>query len=203
MLKLANYAFKVFRLTTFILFAVALFAQSDRGTITGTVTDAAGALVPNASVVAVNPETGVQFRTTTTNTGNYTIPSVPSGGYTVSVEVTGFRKFQQNGVRVQVAQSVRVDVSLQVGSTSDSVVVTAEAPLLKSESAEQSMTISGDQINALPLNFALGAGAVRNPLSFVQLAPGASINGWNDIRVNGAPSNTFRIIFEGQDTTSA
>ena len=105
MLKLANYAFKVFRLTTFILFAVALFAQSDRGTITGTVTDAAGALVPNASVVAVNPETGVQFRTTTTNTGNYTIPSVPSGGYTVSVEVTGFRKFQQNGVRVQVAQS--------------------------------------------------------------------------------------------------
>ena len=86
---------------------------------------------------------------------------------------------------------------------SESVQVTADAPLLKTETAEQSTTISGDRINALPLNFAIGAGAVRNPLTFVQLSPGASIGGWNDIRVNGAPGNTFRIIFEGQDTTSA
>jgi hypothetical protein len=54
----------------------------------------------------------------------------------------------------------------------------------------------------LPLNFPIGAGAVRNPLSFVQLSPGASISGWNTIRVNGAPSGTFQIIFEGQDSTS-
>ena len=186
-----------------LVLAVSLFSQSDRGTITGTVSDAAGALIPSAAVIAINPETGVQFRTETTTTGNYTIPSVPAGSYDLSIEHAGFRKFQQTGLRVQVAQSARVDVVLQVGSTTDSVTVTADAPLLKSESAEQSMTISGDRINALPLNFALGAGAVRNPLSFVQLAPGASINGWNDIRVNGAPSNTFRIIFEGQDTTSA
>lgn len=191
------------RVLAFLVLSLAIYGQSDRGTITGTVTDAAAALVPSASVVATNPETGVQFRTETTSTGNYTIPSVPAGSYDVTIEHAGFRKFQQNGVRVQVAQSIRVDVALQVGSTADSIVVTDFTPLLKSESAEQSTTISGDRINALPLNFALGAGAVRNPLSFVQLAPGASINGWNDIRVNGAPSNTFRIIFEGQDTTSA
>src|SRR2546425_983832 len=150
-----------------LLLAATLFGQSDRGTITGTVSDAASALVPGAIVTAVNPETGVQFRTETTSTGNYAIPSVPAGSYDVSVEHAGFRKFLQTGVRVQVAQSARVDIALQIGSTSESVTVSADAPLLKSENAEQSTTISGDRINALPLNFALGAGAVRNPLSFV------------------------------------
>lgn len=191
------------RLFGAVALAAALYGQSDRGTITGTVSDPAGALVPAATVIAANPATGLQFRTATTTTGNYTIPSVPVGTYDLTIEHAGFRKSQQTGLRVQVAQTVRLDIVLQVGSTTESISVTAAGPLLKTESAEQSTTISGDRINALPLNFALGAGAVRNPLSFVQLAPGASINGWNDIRVNGAPSNTFRIIFEGQDTTSA
>ena len=191
------------RLFATIALSASLYGQSDRGTITGTVSDPAGALVPAATVIAINPETGLQFRTATTTTGNYTIPSVPVGTYDLTIEHAGFRKSQQTGLRVQVAQTVRLDIVLQVGSTTESISVTAAGPLLKTESAEQSTTITGDRINALPLNFALGAGAIRNPLSFVQLAPGASINGWNDIRVNGAPSNTFRIIFEGQDTTSA
>jgi hypothetical protein len=82
------------------------------------------------------------------------------------------------------------------------LTVTAEAPLLKTEDAEQSETFSGDRLNSLPINFGIGGGAIRNPLGFVELAPGASINGWNDIKVNGAPNNSFRIIFEGQDSTS-
>jgi len=186
-----------------ILLPLCLFAQSDRGLITGTITDPAGAVVPGAPVVATNTETGIQFRTVTTSTGNYTIPSMPAGNYDLTVEVSGFKKFQQQGIRVQVAQTARIDIGLQVGATTESVTVTADAPLLKSESAEQSTTMSGERINALPLNFAIGQGAVRNPLSFVQLSPGSSISGWNDIRVNGAPGNTFRIIFEGQDGTSA
>ncbi|MGH9632713.1 MAG: carboxypeptidase regulatory-like domain-containing protein, partial [Bryobacteraceae bacterium] len=195
---------KLFRiLPALLLSALCAFSQSDRGQITGTVSDPAGALIPEATVFAVNPETGVEFRTQTTSTGNYTIPQVPAGVYDLTVEQPGFRKYQQTGIRVQVAQSARIDVIMQIGSTAEAVTVTADAPLLKSESAEQSTTISGEQINALPLNFATGAGAVRNPLMFVQLSPGASIGGWNDIRVNGAPGNTFRIIFEGQDTTSA
>ncbi len=180
-----------------------LHAQSDRATLTGTVSDQTGALVPAAPIVVTNTGTGVQFRTQTTETGNYTIPSLPVGTYDLVVEMQGFRRYQQTGIRVQVAVTARIDVILQVGSTAEEITVVADAPLLKSESAEQSTTISGDRINALPLNFAIGQGAVRNPLSFVQLSPGASISGWNDIRVNGAPGNTFRIIFEGQDTTSA
>jgi hypothetical protein len=180
----------------------ALFAQSDRGNITGTISDPADAVVAAASVLATNSETGAQFRTVSTSTGNYSISSLPSGTYALSVEVAGFKKFTQQGINVQVAQTARVDVRLAVGSTSDSITVSADANLLKTEDAAQSNTLTGDRINALPLNFAIGAGAIRNPLGFVTLAPGSSINGWNDIKVNGAPNNTFRIIFEGQDTTS-
>lgn len=185
-----------------LFFCLSLLAQSDRGTITGTVSDTSGSLIPNVAVTAVNPETGTEFKTQTTDTGNYTIPSVPAGVYNISVEIAGFRRYEQQGVRVQVAQVSRVDVAMQVGTTTESIVVTADAPLLRTENAALSTTVGREQLNELPLNFAIGAGAVRNPLSFVQLAPGASISGWNTIRVNGAPSGTFKIIFEGQDSSS-
>ena len=185
-----------------ILCASAALAQSDRGTITGTVADPGGAVIANATVIAINPATGGQFKTQTTDTGNFTIASVPAGVYNLTVEIAGFRKFEQLGLRIQVSQTARVDVSMQIGSVTDSVTVTEDVALLKTENATQSATVGREQLNQLPLNFAIGAGAVRNPLSFLQLAPGASISGWNTIRVNGAPSGTFKIIFEGQDSSS-
>ena len=138
--------------------------------------DSSGSLIPGATVTAINPANGAELKVQTTDTGNYTISSVPAGLYNLVVEVNGFRRYEQQGIRVQVAQTARVDVSMQVGSTAESVTVTADAPLLKTENAEQART-SGERINALPMNFALGAGAVRNPLGFVQLSPGASIAG--------------------------
>ncbi len=190
------------RLLVFLTVAACAFAQSDRGTITGTVSDAAGGVVAAAPVSVTNTATGVALRTVTTSTGVYSVPSVPAGVYTISIQVPGFKSFQQTGVRVDVAQTTRIDVKLEVGAVTDSVTIDADAALLKTEDAEQSSTFTGDRINALPLNFGIGGGAIRNPLSFVELAPGTSLNGWNDIKVNGAPNNTFRIIFEGQDTTS-
>src|SRR5947209_13339903 len=73
--------------------ASTLLAQSDRGTITGTVSDAANAVVPNAAVTATNSGTGVQSRANTTSTGNYTLASLPAGLYDLSVEVTGLKKY--------------------------------------------------------------------------------------------------------------
>src|SRR5258708_4728905 len=125
-----------------LLCAAAMLAQSDRGTITGTVSDSAGAVVPNAVVVAVNSETGVQSRTVTTSTGNYTIPSLPVGLYDLSVEVPGFKKHLQRGIKVQVAQTERVDIGLEVGTASESVTVTADPPLLQSDNAPQTNTIT-------------------------------------------------------------
>ncbi len=132
-----------------ILAAFTAFAQSDRGTITGTITDPAGAVVPGAKLSVRNTETGVAAESVTTNTGNFTVASLPAGNYDVSVEVQGFRKVTQQGIQVQVAQIVR---------------------LAKSESAEQSINVSGDRINNLPLNFGGGGGATGNIRSWTAFA---------------------------------
>jgi hypothetical protein len=187
-------------LVIFVLAATA-FGQSDRGTITGAVTDQSGAVIPGVPVIATNVATGVSFNTQTTETGNFTILSVPVGSYSLRVEKAGFRTFQQTGITVQVAQTVRINVTLDVGNATETVEVRGDASLLRTESVEQSTVLNGDKINQLPLNFANNG--VRNPLTFLQLAPGASVGGWNDIRVNGSPAGTFRVIFEGQDATSA
>ncbi len=191
------------KLLSIFLFSLVAFAQSDRGTISGTVSDPAGALIPNATVTVVNEATGVKLALRTTQTGNFSAPYLNAGLYEVTVAVQGFRKSVQKNVRVQVAQSSSLDITLQIGSATESISVTAESALLNTDSAASSTTINREQLNQLPLNFAIGQGAIRNPLSFTQLTPGASINGWNNIKVNGAPAGTFKIIFEGQDSTSS
>jgi hypothetical protein len=193
------------------VFSVAALAQSDRGTITGTVADPAKAMVPGAKIVVKNIETAAQYETVTTDTGNYTIPSLPAGVYEVSVAASGFNTYVQRGVRVQVAQTSRLDVVLQIGSTSESVTVNADAALLKTESADQSTVVSRDNLNALPLNFGGGGGsmgAIRSPTSFVVLTPGTSnvytlTTGGTGASVNGIPGNSFQVRVEGQDATSA
>ncbi|MEO8373258.1 MAG: carboxypeptidase-like regulatory domain-containing protein, partial [Candidatus Solibacter sp.] len=180
-----------------LLLSCPLFGQSNRGAITGTVSDSTGSFVPGVQVVLINTDTGTKSDTLTTGTGNYSLLQLPVGTYTLSVEKPGFSKFEQSNIQVQVAVTTRVDVVLKVGAATESVTVTAESTLLKSESAEQSMTITGKQIEELPINFGIGAGAIRNPLSFIQMTPGAYFNGWNNISINGGAIN-FKIVFEGQ-----
>jgi hypothetical protein len=191
-----------------LVLAAPVFAQNDRGTITGTILDQAGAAVPNATVTATNVETGTGSKTSSTGTGNYTIPSLPAGRYTLSLEVSGFKKFVQENIEVQVAGTNRIDVALQVGSTSETITITAEAALLKTETAEQSTIITGERINQLPLNFGGGGGStgsIRSPYLFNILSPGVADNsvGQGDTaNVNGLPASTFRVQVDGQDATS-
>ena len=101
-------------------------AQTDRGTITGTVNDPTGAVIVGAKVTATNTATRVVTETATTTSGNYTIPGLRSGTYDVSVEQTGFKRAVLTGILVQVGQTARVDAALQIGETSQAVEVTAE-----------------------------------------------------------------------------
>ncbi len=192
--------------TLSLAFGIAVFGQSDRGTITGTIADQAGAMVPTANVVAKNIETGGQYSTVSTATGNYTIGQLPAGMYELSVEATGFSKAVQQGLRVQVAQTARIDIVLQLGATTQSVTVTSEVPLLKTEGAEQSHNITSERMAALPLNFSgFGPGNIRNPYSFVTLLPGASITSSGtsyNIRMNGAPNATQTVRLEGQEANN-
>jgi hypothetical protein len=112
-------------------------AQSDRGIITGIVQDPASAMVPGAVVAARNTETGAIYPTVTTATGNFAITALPAGTYEVGVEAPRFRKHIGQGTQVQVAQTIRLDIVLQVGSTSESVTVSAEAPAPKPVKVER------------------------------------------------------------------
>jgi hypothetical protein len=192
---------KSFVLVLMFVSCGSVFGQSDRGSITGSVTDPSGGAVPNVAVTATNEATGVQSHTVTTGDGYYTIPNLPAAAYSLTVEATGFSKLIRNGITVSVDSAVRVDLALTVGSTAATVTVNADAPLLKTENPENGIVVTTQDINSLPLNMA-GMGAIRDPLDFAELAPGTTVGGWNDIHINGAPGATFRVILDGQDSGS-
>ena len=186
--------------------ATGAFAQSDRGTITGTVVDPDGAVVPGASVVAENPENGARYETVTTQTGNYTLVQVPVGTYHLTVELAGFGRFRQEGIRIFVGQTARIDAKLQVGNLAEEVNVVADASLLDTQSAEIASSVTSENLNSLPLNFGArgnqAAAAIRNPYSFVTLVPGGNISSYSSLKVGGAPLNTFQIRVEGMESNN-
>ena len=185
------------------VFALSIFGQSDRGTITGTILDPAGAVVPNVPIEAKNTATSVTYRVASSGTGNYTIPNLPVGTYEISVSAMGFKKAVRTGVEVSANTTFAVDFTLQVGATTESVTITAEAPLLKTESGEVSHNVTTDTLNNIPiLTIGSNAAGVRNPLAALQLIPGASFASDAVLRVNGLPSSSQSIRIEGQDATS-
>ncbi len=187
------------------LLTVSAFAQSDRGTITGTVSDPAGAVVSNAPINARQLETGATFQAGTSATGNYTLSQLPTGTYELTVTVPGFKRFVRQNLALPVAQTLRIDVTLEVGSNSEAVTVTEAAPLLKTESGELSHNVTTDTMDNLPV-LGIGANAsgagIRNPYSVLQLLPGADWRPDVSIRLNGMPSNTEAMRIEGQDSTN-
>ena len=199
------------RMLWFVFLAAAcLYAQSNQGTITGTISDPTGAVIATAQIEAKNADTGAIYRGGTSATGNYVIP-VPIGTYEISVTAAGFKKFLQQNIQVISATDTRKDVSLEVGQATDVVTVTEAAPLLKTESGEMSHTISAIEASELPVLTISGGGVVggavggmgniRNPLQTMQLLPGVTFSNDNAIVVNGMPSNSESIRIEGQEAT--
>jgi hypothetical protein len=191
-----------------VITAAATFAQSNQGTITGTISDPAGAVVPAAVIQIRNAETGVVYQGGTSNTGNYVIP-VPAGTYEITVAVPGFKRFVQSNVQVIVATDTRKDVTLEVGAASEEVTVADTAPLLKTESGEMSHLVELKDAVELPLLTISGGGYagatqmgnIRNPLQTSLLLPGVTFANDMALVVNGLPSNSETIRIEGQDST--
>ncbi len=186
-----------------LLGAALAIAQNDRGSVTGTVKDPADASVPAAKLALRNTATGALMETQTTPTGNYTFASVPVGRYDLTVEADGFKRAVEQTLDVQIDQALRLDVHLVIGSTAESITVEASSEILKTENAEQSMNVSGEKLNELPINFGGtgSSGGIRNWLTFTYLAPGVAGTSANS-EVNGLPGGLFKVYLEGQDSTS-
>src|SRR5215467_14631506 len=151
----------------FFMAASLSYGQSDRGTITGTISDPTTAVIPCSSIVATNTETSAKFETISTETGNYTLTQLPAGVYQLSVELPGFKKYVRQGITVLATQTLRIDVGLDVGTAGQEVTVSEDAPLLRTESSEVSHNVDAKNLDELPI---LGIGGVlsgsqglRNP----------------------------------------
>jgi len=205
MTQLGNW-FKYLNLgLTFIVLGCAsmlCFAQTDRGSVSGVVTDSSGAVVARVKVTVTNSAMGTQRSTITTGEGNYTVPQLPAGVYSVTVAAPGFATRVRNGITVSVGETAVADLQLSVGLGTTTVTVTADAPLLKLDSPQNNIQVSTKDMNELPLNIT-GIGAVRDPMSFAALAPGTIVGGWNDIHISGSPATTYRVFMDGLDDTSA
>jgi hypothetical protein len=182
------------------------YGQSDRGTITGTISDPTKAVIPGATVVAKNGDTGVTYETVSTETGNYTLGQLPAGLYQLSVELPGFKKYIRQGITVLVAQTLRIDVGLDVGAAGDEVTVNADAPLLRTESSDVSHNVAAKVMDDLPIlgigGTQSGSAGIRNPYAMVEMVPGTVWTPNALVRVNGTPANSQSFRLEGQEASN-
>jgi hypothetical protein len=163
------------------LAAVACFAQSNLATISGIVTDQQGGVVPQAAVVATNAETGVQIGVVTNAAGFYRLQSLPIGAYDVSVERAGFRKHVRQGITLTTGEQLGLDVTLELGTTGQTVTVTGEAPLIESRTSEVNSLIESKSIDALPLGN-------RRTLNVLQLSGAAVFVSYPNTPANVNPN---------------
>jgi len=187
-----------------LLGAAMATAQNDRGTLTGSIKDSTDANIPGAKLELRNTETGALARGESTATGNYTFASLPVGTYDLTVQADGFKKSVQRNLAIQLDQTLRLEVKLELGSTSESVTVSANAEMLKTENAEVNMNVTGQKLNELPINFGgtgSAGGGIRNWLTFTYLAPGVAGTDAGS-EVNGLPGGNYKVYLEGQDSTS-
>ena len=191
---------------SFLLLATAASAQVTTGDIVGRVTDESGAVLPGATVTVDNVGTHEIRTTVTSATGDYVVNLLPIGSYQVRVELESFRP-QESRVDLRSGERIRVDAKLAIGAISDTVQVSAEAPLLQTDSSTVSTLVTQNEVQDLPVNG-------RNFIRLVQLIPGANEGAANAlasgnrpddrrqtsaISINGAADNQNNLLIDGMD----
>lgn len=188
----------------FLATTALLPGQALNGTLVGTVTDASGAVVPNAKVTAIEAATNLTRSSSTNESGNFIFSNLPQGLYSVSVEQTGFRKATRESVAVNINSTIRADIQLQPGQVSEQVTITAEVPALQTDRTDTGRQMDVRQVSELPLT------QNRNFQGLVNLVPGAAraqrnhseffnSNDSMQSRVNGQARLANNIQFEGVD----
>lgn len=179
-------------------------AQVDVGSLTGTVRDTTGAVIPSAKIVLANDATGMAMTTKSTSTGTYVFNAVYTGTYTLTVMEQSFETFADHGIAIHIQDRLNVDAILAVGQQTQQITVTASSGQLQTQSPEVGMTMTGGEIDDLPLmgrdwtslaQTAAGATTIRGgtPQSPSAGDRGAQIQGINngevDYRLNGISNN--------------
>ena len=184
----------LFCLLALVLFASSAFGQSGRGTITGVVTDATGAVVPHAEIVIVNKATGEETKAVTTDTGVYRAPYIPPGKYKLTVAVSGFKTAVRDNIDVLLAQTVTADFTLELGEMTQQVTVSAESPLLESSTAEIGTNADERDVHSWPIF--VGDGTRQLQDFIFNTMPGTSGSGFEGT-INGGQEYSHEILIDG------
>src|SRR5260370_4645775 len=166
--------------------SIALFGQNLNATISGSVEDTTGAGIPGAEVTLKSTNTNTTAKSTSGSDGLFTFPNQPHGEYELLVSAKGFRDFAQKGISVHLNESVRITVTMQLGESTQTVEVNANASQLNFETPEVKGSITREEIQTLPLQV---AGGQRSAAQFVTLLPGVS--------TGSRDANPFNARFNG------
>jgi hypothetical protein len=179
-----------------LLCAPVLLAQVSTSTISGTVTDKTGAVIPGAKVTATDEGRGIKFETTTTQGGSYSFASMVVGSYTITVEAANFQKFVSKNNVLTVGSPLVVNAQLEVGAVTSVVEVSSTYERLNTSDATISDVVDRKAIRELPLNG-------RNPLALITLQPGliqrSSGGAGSGTHVNGSRDRAFNVTLDGID----
>jgi hypothetical protein len=184
-----------------------VFGQQSSGTISGTVTDPQGAVVPGAEIAVRNTATNAVFSASTNESGFYTAPGLPVGEYEISAESEGFKKALRSGVTLQVNQNAQVNITLEVGAVAEVVEVRGDAALVDTAGATLGEVIERKRVADLPING-------RSALALTLLNTGVISNagptnsGFGDrgiqlsaISINGSPNSMNSSMLDGNNNT--
>lgn len=177
--------------TLFLLTSLAFAQASTTGKLTGTVTDATGAVVPSAQVTIISDATKTKFTAVSSKEGEWTLPSVSNGTYTITIKAAGFKETVVKEVKVDVGQAATVNAVLEIGNVGEQVVITGGGEVLQTASANISSTITGRQISELPFS-------TRDAMQLVLVMPGVQTPGTSRTSsVNGLPKSSLNITIDG------
>ncbi len=184
-------------LPVMLLLASAFLAHAQRITasLEGTTRDSSNAIIPNAIVTIVNTGTQVTEKVQTNSDGQFDVPNLPPGPYNVTVDAAGFKRLVRSGLVLEVDQTAHLDLTLEVGSATQSVEVSSAEPLLETQTSDIGQVINNKSIENLPLN-------QRNPFSLILLVPGVtgSVNSTFtglQFNVNGGRSGSTDVLLDG------
>ncbi len=182
---------KFFLMLSFCVLAALspVLAQSNTGRLLGTISDASG-IIPGATVVVTDNNTGKERTVTASDDGSFTVPQLEPGVYTVTITVAGHKTFSASDVKIDVGRDYSLNPTLEIGNIEEKVTVIAGADVINAANAELSSTVSPRQIQELPLNG-------RNPLGLITLQAGTSANGAQGTSINGQRPSATNITLDG------
>ncbi len=190
-----------------VVFAAVAWGQTNKGAISGSVSDPSGALIGGADVIAKNKDTAAEYKSRTTESGIYTIESVPAGTYDLTVSKDGFTTSRLSGVPVEVNTTTSRDANLAVGNIGEVIEVVADAPTVQADTSDVGTVVQTRQVEELPLVLG-GVGAMRSVENFVFLTPGAigpgtagGAGGVFESKLNGGQNYATEILLDGVSVT--